>query len=244
MVDLSTPIPPSDLVLLVNGHENRELFATSRRPAVEAILGMLAEVGLGISDFGSILDFGCGCGRILAGWERLLRPDAQLFGCDINERLVEFCVEHVRHAIVHQSSFMPPLSYRDEQFDLIYAISVYTHMTLPAMLQWTGEFARIIKPGGVVLVSTSGSRYAKALADLSKEGSRALLERGYYVHVHGTVQGTFRGSNNYATFTTSGFMKRIFCGFELIAVFPGISHGPNHAVSEQDVYLFRRLAGY
>jgi SAM-dependent methyltransferase len=238
---LSTPLPDDDLIELVVGHRNREAFAESRQHAVDTILGMLGDIGVNARDFRSILDFGCGCGRILAGWEGLLHPGTELHGCDINERLVRFCQENVKHAQIVQSNYLPPLPYPDHKFEFIYAASVYTHLTLPAMLSWTGEIARIVKRGGIAMITIHGSCFASALAQASKEGSRILAERGYYVHLHGDPEDTWLGSSNYATFVTPDFMRRIFGGFDLIRASPGISHGPtHHFMRYQDVLIFRR----
>jgi SAM-dependent methyltransferase len=239
---LSTPLPDDELIYLVTGNEDRETFAISRRAGTDAMASFLESIGYNIKDFRSILDFGCGCGRLLAGWEGMLHPEAALRGCDLNDRLVEFCRANIKFAEVIKSSYLPPLPYRDTEFDLIYAASVYTHMSLPAMLQWTGEIARILKTNGIILVTIHGSYYAKTLSDISKAGSQFLAEHGYYLHLHRAPQDTWEGSNDYATFASPQFMERIFAGFELVRAFPGVSHGPTHFASYQDVMIFRRLA--
>jgi SAM-dependent methyltransferase len=121
---LSTRLPDAELMLLAVGHSDRRSFNSSRRGAVEVIVELLTDSGVGISDVRLVLDFGCGCGRILAGWEGVFRPEATLHGCDINERFVGFCQENVKHASVVQSSYLPPLPYADRQFDFLYAASV------------------------------------------------------------------------------------------------------------------------
>jgi SAM-dependent methyltransferase len=218
-------------VSVVVGHRDQEAFALSRRASVEFILERLAEIGVSISDLPSLLDFGCGCGRVLAGWEGLLPSGSQLHGCDTNETLVEFCQESIPYATVVISQDMPPLPYPNARFDFVYAASVFSQITLPAMLQWAGEFARILKPGALAMVTIRGSYYAHELAqpDL-KDASRHLYERGYYVH----------GSNPEATFATIDFMQRIFAGFDLLQTFPGISHGPTPLAAYQDILIFRR----
>jgi len=238
---LTTPLPDGDLIFLVSGSRDRELFALSRRTAVATIFSILGEIGVDPRDFRSILDFGCGCGRILAGWEGLLHPDAALHGCDINEQLASFCRANIRFARVVQTSYFPPLPYTDGQFDFLYATSVYTHLTLSAMLSWTGEIARIVKRDGIAMITIHGSHHFPSLAKISQEGCQILAERGYYVHLHGKSEDSWLGSNHYATFATPDFMRRIFAGFDLIGAFPGISQ-PEHLnlMAQQDVLIFRR----
>ena len=68
-----------------------------------------------------------------------------------------------------------------------------------------------------------------------------LTEQGYFVHLHDAPDGTFLGSNYYATFFTSEFMRRMFGGFEVMRIYPGISHGPNPFASYQDIMIARKL---
>jgi SAM-dependent methyltransferase len=248
---LSTPLPSSDLIYLVAGHRDYHAFDVSRRTAVETIISLLGQAAIDYTNFRSILDLGCGCGRILAGWEGRLTPDTRLFGCDINKTLVEFCQEKISHAEVVRNSYYPPLSYRDGQFDFVYAVSLYTHLTLPAMLQWTGEISRILRPEGIALITTHGSYYAHSLAKISRQGSALLAERGYYVHLFGSASETWEGSNNYAAYVSPDFLRRLFVGFQLIRMYPGVSHGPiiatPHQVNEafvayQDISIFRKLS--
>lgn len=248
-VGLSTPLPSSDLIYLVAGHRNYAAFDISRRNAVETITSLLGQAGVEFASFRSILDLGCGCGRILAGWEGRLSPETRLFGCDINPTLVKFCQEKISHAEVAQNSYYPPLPYKDSQFDFIYAVSVYTHLNLPAMLQWTGEILRILRPGGIALITTHGSYYATQLAQISKEGSALHAEKGYYVHLIGRASDTFEGSNYYGTYVSPDFLRRLFVGFQLIRMYPGVSHGPilesfyqvgEAFVAYQDIAIFRK----
>ncbi len=241
MTDLSTPVPNEDLVYLVSGHRDVEKFAWSRRQAVEhVIIPHLRKSGIDFERFRSILDFGCGCGRILAGWEGLLPDGACLAGVDINSDAVSFCRSNISFAEVSQCGYFPPLHFPNDKFDFIYAASVFTHLTLPAAVQWAGELARVLKPGAALMVSYHGAYYANDLKSLDVEGSRLLEERGYYVHLHGSAVETFAGSNNYASFFSSSFVRSLFKGFDLVRMFPGVSHGPTPFAAYQDIAVFRR----
>ena len=237
---LSTPIPDFELIFLVNGHRDQHVFDISRRATVKNIAGLLAEAGIDYRDFRSILDFGCGCGRVLAGWEGMLPEGAKLHGCDINYRLIAFCKENIGFAETKLTGYYPPAPYTDGQFDFVYLGSVYTHLSLAAILQWTGELTRIVKSGGVVMLSYHGTYFAQTLADISKKGSATLAKEGFYIHLHVPKESTWEGSNEYATFMTGEFLLKLFCGFDFIALYPGISRGPNPFASFQDIVILRR----
>jgi ubiquinone/menaquinone biosynthesis C-methylase UbiE len=239
---LSTPIPPDNLMFLVSGHADKENWGQSREASItEGILPYLLQAKIELARGSHILDFGCGCGRILAGWENHLPRDAKLSGVDISSDSVSFCRDNIRFANVSQCGFYPPLKFDDHSIDFAYAASVWTHLTLPAAVQWAGEFARIIKPGGVAMISYHGAHYMSVLASLVGKNSAQLEERGYFFHLHKAANETFHGSNEYSTWMTAEFIRSLFKGFETAGLFPGLSHGPTHFAAHQDVVVLRRL---
>ena len=229
------------LLYLVSGHTNTEVWAASRQSAVyDVIMPRLRECGFNIRQCRAILDFGCGCGRILAGWEGSL-GEAELYGVDVNPALIDFCQHNIGFAKTAVCSAFPPLVLANTAFDLVYAASVWTHMTLPQAVQWAGEMARVVTTGGVLMISYHGDYYFRELASFAPEGCQWLAERGYYVHKHVHPDQTFLGSNDYATYMTSEFVRSLFKGFQLLRIYPGAS-GPHSFAANHDVAIFRRLS--
>jgi SAM-dependent methyltransferase len=233
---LATPIPPDELLYLVSGHADREPWARSRRAAVvDVIIPMLAAAGIDIATRKSILDFGCGCGRILAGWEGVL-GQARLTGADINPKLVPFCQENIRFATVVQCGAYPPLPFPSGAFDFVYAASVFTHMKEQALHDWAAEMARVLEPGGALMISYHGGHYHRALPHTE---FRRLCAEGVVVQLHGSAEETFEGSNRYATHMTSDYVKQLFAGFDLLRLRFGSEEGPTHFGAHQDIAVFR-----
>src|SRR5438105_836309 len=82
------PIPPPDLVFLVAGTENVEWFLKSGRMSADCLTELLKAHGVDIDDLAAILDFGCGCGRVLRHFWRL--PGRPMHGVDYNPKLIEW----------------------------------------------------------------------------------------------------------------------------------------------------------
>ncbi|MEO8673985.1 MAG: class I SAM-dependent methyltransferase [Casimicrobiaceae bacterium] len=116
----------------------------------------LKVAGYRLADFDRILDFGCGVGRMLQAINLTRREGQELWGCDVNEACARWCRENLDFATVAHTSLDPPLPYADESFDLVIAISVFTHLSRPRQVATARELIRVLRPGGVAFITTCG----------------------------------------------------------------------------------------
>jgi SAM-dependent methyltransferase len=99
-----------------------------------------------------VLDFGCGAGRTLRHFldeaER-----AEFHGCDIDDRSIAWLSEHLSPPFhVFQNGETPGLPRPDGFFDLVYALSVFTHVS-EHWADWLLELRRVLKPDGLLLAT-------------------------------------------------------------------------------------------
>jgi len=100
-----------------------------------------------------ILDFGCGWGRVTRFFLRDVAPE-NLVGIDVDAEVIRACRETNPWARFEQCETFPPTPFDSGSFDLVYAYSVFSHLSEEAHSRWLGEFERILKPGGVLIVTT------------------------------------------------------------------------------------------
>jgi SAM-dependent methyltransferase len=164
------PIPPLDLRILVAASPDIGWFLESGRRGADSIRASLERNGLELTRVAPILDFGCGCGRVTRHWAG---SGVEVHGCDLNPKLVRWCRRRLVFATFARNGLAPPLDYRDGQFGLVHALSVFTH--LPEALQeaWMQELRRVLRPGGHLLLTTHGEHY---LSELSEEERRGFAE--------------------------------------------------------------------
>ena len=112
-----------------------------------------------------VLDFGCGVGRVFLPMHFDHKLD--LTGCDIDPEAVRYLRRVVSPTPVVRSNFRPPLQFEDGAFDCVYSVSIWTHLTPEDGARWLYEIRRVLKPGGLALITTSGYR---ALASRRKRG--------------------------------------------------------------------------
>ena len=166
--DDGLPVPSSHLRVLVAGSPSRSDFLATGTAGCAAVEQLFAESGLRILDCGALLDFGCGCGRILRHWHSL--DGVEVFGCDLNAELATWTEHNLPHVTVTQNGLAPPVPYADGQFGAIYAISVFTHLTRELHLSWMADLVRLLRPGGRLLFTTHGEAMLGGL--LPEERSR------------------------------------------------------------------------
>ncbi len=104
----------------------------------------------------AILDWGCGCGRVIAQLKTLL-PPAKLYGCDIDAEAIAWDQENLPGPSFTRIEPHPPTSYQDASFDIVYGVSVMTHLGEEAQHAWLQELRRITRPGGVLALSVIGT---------------------------------------------------------------------------------------
>ncbi len=102
-----------------------------------------------------MLDFGCGAGRTL----RHFLPEAEsgeFWGTDIDAPSIDWIQENLCPPLhAWRCEPTPPLGLELDSFDLVYAISVFTHLTT-ASSAWLLELHRLLKPGGILIATYIG----------------------------------------------------------------------------------------
>ena len=121
--------------------------------AYQAWRDLAAECNHPISRSSRVLDFGCGWGRTLRFFLRDL-PAGNLLGLDVMPLAIDLCKHTNPWCDFRLTSAMPPTNLSSRSFDLIYLYSVFSHLSEEAVDAWVTEFARLMKPGGVLIATT------------------------------------------------------------------------------------------
>jgi SAM-dependent methyltransferase len=220
------PVPPPHLVNLVAGHFDIDAFYRNGRVGADCIRAILQKNGIEMRRFLSILDFGCGCGRILRFWEKLDGPE--IHGSDYNPSLVRWCQAHLPFGEFKTNGPHPPLDYPNERFGLIYAVSVFTHFAEELQIPWMQELWRICLPGGYVLITLHGESYLQQLHDDERqrfEGGRLAVIRERY-----------SGTNICGVFHPESYVRNTLAeGFSVVDFLPLGAKDAN-----QDMYLLQK----
>jgi SAM-dependent methyltransferase len=219
------PLPPALLRVLVAGTADPIQFLEGGARAASSMEANLSKCGYELEDLAPILDFGCGSGRVLRHFAEL----RVLHGADVNPKLVGWSKRHLPFASFTLVAPEPPTLYSHGQFGLIYALSVFTHLSRAYQNAWMHELTRILRPGGVLVFSTHGEYYVSRLTD----AERARFSAGELVVRHEDSAGT----NLCNAFHPSGYVRTA-----LARELRLLAHVPEGALGNprQDLYLFEK----
>lgn len=115
----------------------------------------------------SVLDIGCGVGRAAHGLAHYLVPPARYEGFDVAAPLIRWAQQNITKRFPNfnfrwvdvyngtcyhpQGSIKPTeftFPYPNESFDLVFSISVFTHMFWKDVGRYLDECQRVLRPGG------------------------------------------------------------------------------------------------
>ena len=99
------PVPDGALVFLTQGHSQTKEYQNGIIPAVLTMQSYLQKSRVDIEQIKTLFDFGCGSGRLLAGWH-VITPPIRLHGCDPNPQLIEWAQQHLPQPIDCQLSYL------------------------------------------------------------------------------------------------------------------------------------------
>ncbi len=182
-----TALAPAHLRYRVGGTPSAESFLRVGRQTVENLEACLSAAGAPLAGFHSILDFGCGCGRtVLPLAEKY--PGKELHGADVDREAITWCRQRLPSARFELNQPSPPLPYAAGRFDLVYAVSVFTHLGPELEQAWLAELHRVLRPGGVALLTV----YAEAVwRRLPPQTVRRIEQEGVLVLESRKLEGIF-----------------------------------------------------
>jgi cyclopropane fatty-acyl-phospholipid synthase-like methyltransferase len=148
-------LPPPELMFRVSGGTEPGYFLSSGQMTLEDFKAGLARIGSTLNDFERVLDFGCGCGRVMR-WLACEVPPERIAGSDIDAPAIEWLARHIPSATLAVNPDLPPLAFDDQAFDLVLSYSVFSHLDERYQSAWLSELRRVTKPGAVLLLTVHG----------------------------------------------------------------------------------------
>jgi SAM-dependent methyltransferase len=155
------PLPPQNLRAAGQLFAEDEAFLARARRDVE-----LLRIHTGLGEDSSLLDFGCGVGRLAIGLKSTGIDIRFYLGVDVRSDVIAWARRHLadeRFRFVRVNSRNERYNsngsaYRrlpapSESMDILYAYSVFSHMLAVETRAYVSEIARVLRPGGFAFLT-------------------------------------------------------------------------------------------
>lgn len=182
-------LPPDDVQKRFVGKSGLAAFSEAIRAYKRFVLEA-SEMGLRLGSDSTLLDFGCGWGRF--SWVALRDFKAEnIFSVDPQPDALRICRNsNLPTNLVHLGG-VPPSSLRDGSIDLILAYSVFSHLSEEKHFECLHEFRRLLRPGGVLAVTTRGRSFIGWVRKLKEAADVPAYARGS-ASVFDDIEDTFK----------------------------------------------------
>lgn len=226
------PFPPTDSMSCGSNDRSDQEFALSGAGYYDHMEKALNSIGRSWGDMDTVLEFGCGIGRVARLFAKHA-PRQKFIGFDLNDKAIEWLRNNLGFGEFHAGSVKPPLPIEEGSIDVVFSISVFSHLKEESQTEWLKEFYRILKPGGILFQTVHG-RHALNLCkaydawrnaiNVSSEDFEKLekeIEETGFSWVPHSIETT--GTDDYGvSFQTERFiLKEWTRGFELLGVWVG-----------------------
>jgi SAM-dependent methyltransferase len=131
-----------------------------------------------------VLDFGCGWGRLTRYFAKDV-PSGMLYGCDVDPKILAICRELRVPGVIRQSAVRPSSLPFDEHFDLVFAFSVFTHLSEASHMESLAAIHNSLSPGGILVATIRPRTFIDLRGIELKNASEEEIQRLYRAYDSG-----------------------------------------------------------
>lgn len=223
-------ILPPDFYLYETFNMNYKSFYTNGIPTAKWILDFIKEFKE-LKNI-SILDWGCGTGRIIRHLPSLLDNTNSFYGTDYNNKYVKWCSKNLEGIEFKLNGLKPPLDFLNASMDVIYGISIFTHLSEELHYSWMEELTRVLKPNGILILTTHGEVHKFKLLPKEQE----IYDSGKLV-VHSYKK---EGNRLFAAYQAPKFFKSL-CKKNNLEILKHISGKIKNNKHQQDIWVLKAI---
>jgi SAM-dependent methyltransferase len=105
-----------------------------------------------------VCDWGCGPMRVLRHLPDSIGAGHEFIGLDYNRKTIDWAKSSFPDISFKLNNLNPPLPLGDDSVDVIYCISVFTHLSEGVFRAYVDDIYRSLKKGGILIATLHGDR--------------------------------------------------------------------------------------
>lgn len=217
------PLPPREI--WENIYATQEEYLAVGRKDVDTLRALLHNHQASIQPGHKVMELGCATGRLLR-WFQREAEQGEFWGLDINATYIAWCQQHLSPPFhFATTTTFPHLPFSDDTFDLIYAGSVFSHVS-ELVDAWFLELRRILKAGGRLYITVHDNHTIHLLRTQRKHEPLAQMLAAHQARLDAMPNGfamfTIRRSPRGAQvfYDLEYLCARLSAGFDILATRP------------------------
>ena len=210
-------MPPDEIQDQWTGNHGPTLLAASLAFTKTMVAGYTELTGKDLKN-SVVLDYGCGWGRLI----RLLYkyvPHDNIYGVDPWDRSIDLCKQYGVKAKLAICDYVPDTLPFENQFDLIFAFSVFTHLSEKTAKTVLSTLRKYIRDDGILVITIRPKKYWSLYKQgkVKNEMFQIHEEKGFAFIPH--QRAPINGDITYGDASISlGYMEENFPQWELARV--------------------------
>lgn len=144
--------------------------------AVEMFVHGAQQLGCSIHNDSTLLDFGCGWGRITQAAYRYFDP-RRIIAADVQKNALGICENTGLNAKLILINNQEALDLPDNSLDFVFSYSVFSHLSEKLHKKWLKELHRVLVPGGCLALTTRAENMIRHAMALSEKGKDTLTSQ-------------------------------------------------------------------
>ena len=151
----SRPKPPKKNLARV-GSQSFDTHVKRGHAILDLLDEQIQRLGKKIGPNIRVYDFACGIGRVAIPLTE--RYETQLYCSDVDHTAIDFLKSNYDSDLTAiTTGYEPPLPFDDDFFDIIYSISLWSHLPAKLQISWLKEMRRIMNDDALLLITTAGT---------------------------------------------------------------------------------------
>jgi SAM-dependent methyltransferase len=203
------PIPPWNIAYDAYGGFFPEIYLNRGIAHADRISGIIKTYHPAVRN---ICDWGCGPMRVLRHIPSRLAENVGIYGFDYNPTTIAWAKQHFPAITFRLNNLEPPLPADAEAFDVVYCLSVFTHLSQEVFLAYVDDIYRILAPGGIFIFTTHGPNNAGGLL----RDERQHLNEGQYI-CRGNVK---EGSRTFISYQSPDYIRAALHRYRVLDYLP------------------------
>ncbi len=159
----------------------------------------------------------------------MIGNNCDYYATDYNKKTIEWNKNNIDNVKFNNNSLEAKLPYKDNFFDIIYGLSVLTHLSEKLHYDWFEELYRVLNVGGILWITTQGDNFKSKMteSELIKYNKNEIIVRGNVLEGHRT----------YSAFHPKKFMEKLF---QEAIVLEHVITPPQEGWIPQDIWIVKK----